>query len=485
MSSVRPDESTNSFFEALYKDKDAEAHQIMDGLFLGSNRAAQDRKAMQKRGVTHALIVHPGIPEPHPQHFKYGRAPLADVPTANLLEVLPDALDFLRLSLKSGRVFVFCMKGISRSSSVVISFIMLAKGLSFEEAWKLCEQKRPIVYPNIGFQQQLKHLETVLSGIEGSEPMEKRLNYLRSRLPSGDLGVPDSPFRVRDLIGNSMSSAFDEVEMLAGRIFSQPQLLQKREQWKRHGLYFENLHKYKTLPSDIALVSRARAVSEKLSGLPKVFSDSLKGVKLATAVASQIQSWIVFAEPLLEKEEAETKENQAEEDMPSPNSRGLDAFEELMAARREMEKDTKGEVKAPKAKDDKSKKKDKKQKKKDKKKKKKDKKDEKKNKKAVKKAKKDADEIDKLAREAELAALEAGEQAERIAEAAREAEAALAKLESDEALDAADAAADAAAEARANFAKSVGLARSESSSGSDSASGIESDSGNEQKRARK
>merc|ERR1712187_321890 len=99
-----------------------------------------------------------------------------------------------------------------------------------------------------------------------------------------------------------MSSAFDDVEKLAERIFSQPQLLQKREQWKRHGLYFENMHKYKTMPSDIALIPRAKAVAEKLAGLPKVFSDALKGVKLATAVASQIQSWIAIAEPLLKKE---------------------------------------------------------------------------------------------------------------------------------------------------------------------------------------
>merc|ERR1712151_638656 len=62
---------------------------------------------------------------------------------------------------------------------------------------------------------------------------------------------------------------------------------------------------YKTMPSDIALIPRAKAVAEKLAGLPKVFSDALKGVKLATAVASQIQSWIAIAEPLLKQEKEE------------------------------------------------------------------------------------------------------------------------------------------------------------------------------------
>merc|ERR1711920_1131734 len=92
----------------------------------------------------------------------------------------------------------------------------------------------------------------------------------------------------------------------------------KREQWKRHGLYFENMHKYKTMPSDIGLIPRAKAVAEKLAGLPKVFSDALKGVKLATAVASQIQSWIAIAEPLLNKE----KEEQEAPPAPEPTKAG-------------------------------------------------------------------------------------------------------------------------------------------------------------------
>merc|ERR1712194_182665 len=194
------------------------------------------------------------------------------------------------------------MQGISRSSSCVIAWLMLEKGLGFDEAWHQVEQKRPIVYPNIGFQQQLRRLEAILAKIGKDEPWQRRLIHVRQAVPLGNLEAPSSPLRVRDLIGDSMNSAFDDVEKLAERIFSQPQLLQKREQWKRHGLYFENMHKYKTMPSDIALIPRAKAVAEKLAGLPKVFSDALKGVKLATAVASQIQSWITIAEPLLKKE---------------------------------------------------------------------------------------------------------------------------------------------------------------------------------------
>lgn len=441
------DEATNSFFEALYKDKDSEANQIADGLFLGSYAAAQDRRAMQKRGVTHALIVHPTLPEPHPQHFKYSRAPLLDDPAANMLEVLPDALAFLGNARKEKKkVYVFCMKGISRSSSVIIAWIMLEKGLGFDEAWKMCEEKRPIVYPNIGFQQQLRWLEKCLADVK-QEPWEKKLKHFRSKVPFGVLSGPDTVLPIRDLIGDSMNSAFNDVEKLAERIFTQPQLLQKREQWKRHGLYFENMHKYKTMPSDIALIPRARAVADKLASLPKVFSDALKGVKLATAVASQIQSWITIAEPLLNKEKEDN-------DAPSKPKPEAVKREEVVEPGKvpSWVNDTLKETMSGSSSDDSTsgsgkKKKSKKAKKMSKK----DKKKEKKAAKAIRKAGKAAAKIEQLARRAELAATNTREQAQEAAAQAEKLSAEIARMEADEELDAADAAADAAAKARADL----------------------------------
>merc|ERR1712129_7460 len=218
------------------------------------------------------------------------------------------------------------------------------------------------------------------------EPWQRRLIHVRQAVPLGNLEAPSSPLRVRDLIGDSMNSAFDDVEKLAERIFSQPQLLQRREQWKRHGLYFENLHKYKTLPSDPGLIARARAVSEKLAGLPKVFSDALKGVKLATAVANQIQSWIVFAEPKFKKEEEAQREDdpaEAEDAVEEPEPEVIDWQTRFI---KDVDRSPQEKKEEKEGKKDKKKEKGKKKSKKDKKKEKKEKKKEKKNEKAIKRA---------------------------------------------------------------------------------------------------
>merc|ERR1712060_460032 len=87
--------------------------------------------------------------------------------------------------------------------------------------------------------------------------------------------------------------------MGAAKVCAQPQLLQQRELWKRHGLFFENLHKYKALPGSADLLDHAQAAAKTLKSLPKIFSDSLKGVKLGVGVAKEMESWITFAKPIL------------------------------------------------------------------------------------------------------------------------------------------------------------------------------------------
>ena len=58
--------------------------------------------------------------------------------------------------LQPGVVLVHCNAGISRSTSIVIGYLMLREGLSFEEALGQVKHARPSVCPNAGFYRQLK-----------------------------------------------------------------------------------------------------------------------------------------------------------------------------------------------------------------------------------------------------------------------------------------------------------------------------------------
>lgn len=57
--------------------------------------------------------------------------------------------------LDKTNVLVHCQMGMSRSSSLIIAFLMKQYGMSFIEAKKITKEKRQIVNPNEGFVKDL------------------------------------------------------------------------------------------------------------------------------------------------------------------------------------------------------------------------------------------------------------------------------------------------------------------------------------------
>ena len=57
---------------------------------------------------------------------------------------------------KNGRILIHCYKGVSRSVSVLISYLMYLYKWTYDKAFDFVQLKRPIANPNIGFYLQLK-----------------------------------------------------------------------------------------------------------------------------------------------------------------------------------------------------------------------------------------------------------------------------------------------------------------------------------------
>ena len=54
----------------------------------------------------------------------------------------------------TGKVFVHCVQGMSRSATLVLAYLMKTCGMGVQDAVRLVRSKREI-YPNPGFLQQL------------------------------------------------------------------------------------------------------------------------------------------------------------------------------------------------------------------------------------------------------------------------------------------------------------------------------------------
>ena len=88
---------------------------------------------------------------------------LDDDPSEKLGHLFEEAHDFIKEGIirKEG-VLVVCTAGISRSASIVMSYLMKEEGLGVDAAYNKVKQAREFVKPNEGFWNQLEQYGSIL-----------------------------------------------------------------------------------------------------------------------------------------------------------------------------------------------------------------------------------------------------------------------------------------------------------------------------------
>ena len=113
---------------------------IPSWLYLGNKVDASDKSLLQKSGITHILNVSHNLPCYFPKDFTYAQIKVDDRPSYNLGQYFDAATEFIDLVNPTRnkknkdqhlRVFVHCAVGKSRSSSIVIQYLMRT-GIDFE-----------------------------------------------------------------------------------------------------------------------------------------------------------------------------------------------------------------------------------------------------------------------------------------------------------------------------------------------------------------
>lgn len=139
---------------------------IIDNLYLGDFRAADDLNMLRKYNITHIVNCAAHIPEVFKDDINYLSLEMADDYSQNLTEAIKKAHAFINDATEiGGNVFIHCQEGISRSASILISYLISSKGLSYEKALELLHGKRKVVKPNKHFAKQLKGYEAGLKDV--------------------------------------------------------------------------------------------------------------------------------------------------------------------------------------------------------------------------------------------------------------------------------------------------------------------------------
>jgi len=142
---------------------------VFRNIEIGNNYSVEEPAYLKLRGVTHVLNTcgkesEPDCARPNPFHFKNNglehlNLEIVDLPHVKISDYFDTATAWMEAAIKSGgKVLVNCWQGASRSTTIVLAYLVKCEGLDLAEALRLVRAKRD-VRPNDGFLLQLIELE--------------------------------------------------------------------------------------------------------------------------------------------------------------------------------------------------------------------------------------------------------------------------------------------------------------------------------------
>jgi len=163
---------------------------LEDFLYLGNQAASSTRKILDDLSITCVINATATCDMPF-KDLNCIQCALDDAPGADIRQYFDQSLSFLEEAKRDGkRVLIHCQMGMSRSSTLVILWLMHTRKWTLQKATEFTRDLRPYINPNPGFMQQLGFYETELLGSttirfpKDGKPITLRTVY-ESLMPDG------------------------------------------------------------------------------------------------------------------------------------------------------------------------------------------------------------------------------------------------------------------------------------------------------------
>jgi hypothetical protein len=137
---------------------------IPNFMYLGGYIVAENRELLAQNKITHVLNCagdycqnrFVGDLEYKTYYLKDSKPEVRPSLTQSIEAVFYDCIEYIeKVRKEGGRIYVHCVQGVSRSSSVCLAYLIFKERLTYDDAFKMIRQKRGIVSPNLGFMVQL------------------------------------------------------------------------------------------------------------------------------------------------------------------------------------------------------------------------------------------------------------------------------------------------------------------------------------------
>ena len=138
---------------------------ITDELYISDYKASICYNTLKELGIKQILSIGTELPEHKTSDFKLKHIKIDDLPSVYIKQYFEEAHNFI----DQGRTLVHCYAGISRSATIVISYLMKRYNKTLKFAYDHCKKVRPFISPNKGFMIQLQGYENQLRELNNEE----------------------------------------------------------------------------------------------------------------------------------------------------------------------------------------------------------------------------------------------------------------------------------------------------------------------------
>jgi len=158
--------------------------ELLPRLYLGSKQNAMDSEILKKYRITHILSVMGEI------EHKFDDCELLNVSMASegttvLADIAQRCFPFMNKATRPGcKLLVHCTRGVNRSSTLVIAWLMETFHCAFYNAWKAVKESREIIQPTPRYVEQLRAIDLETQGVHSTPD-----NFLGETLTDGVLGT--------------------------------------------------------------------------------------------------------------------------------------------------------------------------------------------------------------------------------------------------------------------------------------------------------
>ena len=131
---------------------------IKDKIYLGNYDFALNNQLLKSKNISCIIVCGSELECKFINEYKYLKINLNDYIEDSLLPHIDKCIKFINEN-KDKKIFVHCNAGVSRSPSIIISYLIKSLNYSFNEAYNYVKNKRNIIKPNEKFMKELQNLK--------------------------------------------------------------------------------------------------------------------------------------------------------------------------------------------------------------------------------------------------------------------------------------------------------------------------------------